>query len=358
MTAGTYALSVYVAQPPNYDEMPAADAARRKFQQLALAREVFVTRRSVTIDLPDVSERVNKEVAELMATQGPTLVYQRRKGLTKKYWAEYQTADQNSGIFWRFAGLKPGRTEPIQIRFKAIGSTGGRIMGRFIPCWGQETPMEEDSVKARLTLRRSDYDLWSPPEGWVANAFHEFSLPARYISPEGRFYLAFENHSGVAVMFDTIHPIEVLQPEEGFLPNYYRAVLVLVCHVALLAALGLMAGSLFSFPVASLVVFCLFVGGMVSSWFYSEFVVPTGIIELSSVTFYLDQAWRLFATVVVQVMPDFGSFSPLGDLVNGRLVSLGHVSRAAAVLVFIKGGAALLIGMFFYGRRELARVIV
>jgi hypothetical protein len=149
----------------------------------------------------------------------------------------------------------------------------------------------------------------------------------------------------------------VLQKTEGFLPNYYRALLIILFHVSLLAALGLMAGALFSFPVAALVVSCLFVGGLIGPWF-AQFVQPDVYKGLTSFTQHLDTLWRWFAAAVLALMPNFASFSPLGDLVNGRMVTWNHVSSAGAALLLIKGGGALLIGFYFYARRELARVIV
>ena len=80
--------------------------------------------------------------------------------------------------------------------------------------------------------------------------------------------------------------------------------------------------------------------------------------SLTPVTVYVDMAWRAFAGGLIALMPNFGSYSPLADLVSGRAVGIGHVAMAGAVLFCIKGGLALLVGMFFYSRRELAQTIV
>jgi hypothetical protein len=57
-------------------------------------------------------------------------------------------------------------------------------------------------------------------------------------------------------------------------------------------------------------------------------------------------------------MPNFGSFNPLGRLVNGKMVEMNQVVAAGAVLFYVRAGIALLVGMYFYTRRELARAIV
>ena len=49
---------------------------------------------------------------------------------------------------------------------------------------------------------------------------------------------------------------------------------------------------------------------------------------------------------------------PVGGKVVELAVEEGETVAAGAVLLVIKGGAALLIGMYFYSRRELARIIV
>jgi hypothetical protein len=208
-------------------------------------------------------------------------------------------------------------------------------------------------------VRQAGVPVYSPPAGWTRNDFHEFSLPGKVVAEDGTLYLVFESLAPRgSVTFDIKNPIELLQKEEGFQLNYYRSLLVLMMHVALLAALGLMAGSLFSFPVASLVVFSLFVGGLLASWFHAHFVEPDIYARLNPVTVHLERLWRVFAGSIVALMPDFGRFNPLGDLVNGRIVGMDRVSRAGAVLLFLRGGVAMLIGMYFYARRELARIIV
>jgi hypothetical protein len=199
----------------------------------------------------------------------------------------------------------------------------------------------------------------SPQAGWAPNTFHEIRMSAKDIAPDGTLLLQFANAvPGTTVFFDIDHPVEVMQREEGFAPNYYRSLVVIMIHVSLLAALGVMAGSLFSFPVASLVAVCMFIGGVIGPWFTSQFVEPNIYTTLTPVTVYFDQAWRTFAGAIIALMPNFGSYSPLGDLVNGRAVSIGHVALAGAVLFCIKGGLALLVGMYFYSRRELAQQIV
>ncbi len=94
-----------------------------------------------------------------------------------------------------------------------------------------------------------------------------------------------------------------------------------------------------------------------ASWFRGEFVEPNIYARLTPATIWLDRVWRGFAGAIIALMPNFGEFSPLGRLVNGELVGMDRVAQAGAVLVVLKGGVALAVGMYFYARRELARII-
>jgi hypothetical protein len=148
-----------------------------------------------------------------------------------------------------------------------------------------------------------------------------------------------------------------LQQTDGFLPNYYRAVLILLCHIALLAALGLMAGSVLSFPVASLTVVFFFIVGLIGPWFIT-FLEPEWHVEYGPVEEVVKAVWRTALKGVMQVCPHFGQYNPLGSLTDGRLVSWPLVATAGAVMFYVKSAAALALGMYLYARRELARVIV
>ena len=72
--------------------------------------------------------------------------------------------------------------------------------------------------------------------------------------------------------------------------------------------------------------------------------------------FWLAVDWAVWA--VCKVAPHFGRFNPIGRLVEGRVVTWGSVGAAMAVLVFLQGAFAMLVSVFLYVRRELARVIV
>jgi hypothetical protein len=152
--------------------------------------------------------------------------------------------------------------------------------------------------------------------------------------------------------------VEALQPQGSFPANYYRSLLIILCHIGVLAAFGILAGALFSFPVAVLIVTTLFVGGLMAPWFVENFVEPNQYVRLTPTEAPLDALWRAFARVMIWPLPNFGSYSPMDSLVNGRIIGWEQVSMAAGLLLVLKGGLALLIAAYFYTRRELARIVV
>jgi hypothetical protein len=122
-----------------------------------------------------------------------------------------------------------------------------------------------------------------------------------------------------------------------------------------------MAGAVFSFPVASLLVVVLFVLGVVAPWF--ETLMETTTLRLpfveigSNLSHVLQAIFDWIMRAVFKVIPHFGKYNPTSSLVNGQMVGWPLVIEVGAIMMFLKGGAAVLIGAFCYARRELARVI-
>jgi len=197
---------------------------------------------------------------------------------------------------------------------------------------------------------------------WNAGSFQELRVPAQAVTPEGKLYLRYQNlERGSTVIFELGRGLEAMQEVGRFFPNFYRSVVVIMFHIILLAALGLMAGSMFSFPVASLLVTFIFFLGISAPWFDALWqTVPTAFTFEGNpaLTYLLNRALNALMTGVLTVVPNVSTYSPIGDLVHGRLVSWAFVCRTGALMVAVKGGAVMLLATYAYYRRELARVIV
>ncbi len=363
MGAGGYFLVLGLIDAPDYSEMTAGEVGEARSAREQVFNEVLVGRKAVTAPLPDVSEEIDAEVERLreLGKLSP-YVYSFRQTMRQQILSQYLSVPPGGSQRWDFAGLEPREDEFLQVRFRGYYQGGEGIYGRWSVGRVEQPSEQSGEEDSQERLVRVWGPVYAPQGGWRNNTAHELMIPAELLSPEGTLTLIYENvdprlRLSHSVIFDIKHPVEVLQRQQGFLPNYYRALLIILVHIALLAALGLTAGALFSFPVAALVVSCLFVGGLIGPWF-GQFVQPDIYKPLTSTSQNLDIAWRMFARIILSFMPNFGSYSPMGSVVGGRMVTWGQVSAAGAVLLLVKGGVALLLGMYFYTRRELARIIV
>ena len=91
----------------------------------------------------------------------------------------------------------------------------------------------------------------SPVLSMAADTFHEFTIPPDLFDADGVLTITFGNPNQIALLFPLEDGVEVLYPEGGFGPSFARALGIILCWMALLAALGLASASLLSFPVAA-----------------------------------------------------------------------------------------------------------
>jgi len=363
MTGAAYVLVWYTVRPPDFARMTPRELEKAMADYDAVFTEVLTARRSVkAIEPLGVDEEAEKAVAELKA-QGtwPNKPTQRTwaiEQLRKQVLARRLNVEPGGSLGWIVPGLKPGQEGELQVRFRGYASgLERRLLGRWVVY--ERKPPGADGAEGDDRPRMVPAGVSLPPTGgWSSDLKQQFSVPAEHVSDDGALYLAYENRSPRAsVVFDGDLMLEVLQEEKTFFPNYYRTLVVVFCHVALLAALGLMAGSVFSFPVASLTVMFFFFVGLIGPWLV-QFTEPAKLAEFPLMVDIVHTIARNSMRVFLAVMPHFGAFNPLGDLTDGKLVPWRTVFGAGAIMFYVKGGFALLIGIYFYSRRELARVIV
>lgn len=363
MAGAGYGLVCYLAREPDYGRMTEREEAKARKEYDELLDQVLVARRSVKCVLPPGLEReVDRRMQEVREAgevpQSVTLRVKARALMRDSLIASKMIAYPGGAIGWKFRGLEPGQKGDLYVRFKGYASAAGRrLVGRWIvvqrqlvPVEGKEGEYQEKGVPVYMVL--------SPEGGWASSMRREIKIPAQFVGSDGVLYLVYENlNTRGTVQFDGQFLVEVMQRTGHFFPNYYRSVVIVFCHVALLAALGLMAGSVFSFPVASLTVVFFFIAGVMGPWLV-QFGEPGMFVEYTAFQEVMHAIVRNLFRSLLAIVPHFGAFNPLGDLTDGKLVSWTSVFGAGVIMFYIKGGLALLIGVYFYSRRELARVIV
>ncbi len=370
MAGAVYGLVGYMTRERDVSYLTLVERERQQEWQRRVREEVLVTRRSVRLPVPDVSREVEQVIQELhqqdkLASKAHEIA--RRRSLTsvmRKYRMSVQPRRERP---WMLKGLRPGPDLPLYLRFK-LSRTNFKapkhVLGLWVNYERVQPPDEQSGSGSDGALR---VRLANPPiEGrWMSGAFQEIELPNWVVDPSGTLYFSYINmqtNPPSAVIFDPEEGIEVLQRTEGFFPNYYRSLLLILFHITLLAALALMAGSALSFPVASLTVAAIFMVGLIAPWVEGA----TGAISTPEAAATLGEfinGWshwlfQVFLKSILTLAPHFSRYSPVGNLVVGRAVTWGYVGQAAAVLCFLQATGAMILGIYFYGRRELARVIV
>jgi hypothetical protein len=128
--------------------------------------------------------------------------------------------------------------------------------------------------------------------------------------------------------------------------------------MALLAALGLMAASFLTFPVATFFALAMLLV-VLSSGTLAESVESgsvaagndeKGIAGHSIMDVVLIPAFKGMLTVISLVK----NYSPIDALSSGRSITWGELGLAFTQIVLLVGGAFVVTGIIFFNRRELA----
>ena len=136
---------------------------------------------------------------------------------------------------------------------------------------------------------------------------------------------------------------------------------ILLCWLALLAAIGLAAASYLAFPVAAFVSFSLLVvvfsTGTMNTIIEQGGVRPvnhnTGVIDAPNL---FDQGTVAFFKGLRGFIRLASGFSPVEALSTGRSITWGSLLRAVLQIVVLIGGLFAAVGMVILTKRELAVV--
>ena len=215
---------------------------------------------------------------------------------------------------------------------------------------------------------------------------NELPVPAGLINNDGTMVLTitvpenredgFEQESMRFNYKDNV--IEVFYRVGSFEGNLFRALVIVWLKLAFLAMVGLMAGSLLSFPVAAMFSLIVLVAAAASgtinesldsyasvarsdnTWevitgTFSQFFSQLGAGDIYS-AFKL--CLRLIGEAFMLLIPSFGDFNTYQPLSDGHVISNGTVGNAAFKIGLIWTGVVAIIGLFLFNKKEIARVQV
>ncbi|MFI4861045.1 MAG: ABC transporter permease [Phycisphaerales bacterium JB063] len=230
------------------------------------------------------------------------------------------------------------------------------------------------------------------PDGVIkvaVDAPSEMALPAWLIDEEGVLEVTIavpaQRPLGQAMIDQT--PIQLNRKDAvpeifyrvgSFEGNIARSMAVLWVRLGFLAMFGLLVGSLFSFPVACLAGMLVYVIAAFSG-FLSEAVTSFSSVQNADTTWgvvsgavgnffgalsngAIGAAFKLliglFAKIVMLLIPSFGEFNPGPELADGKIVPTSMLLSALLRIGLLWTGVVSVIGLFFFHKRELARVTV
>ena len=234
--------------------------------------------------------------------------------------------------------------KPLQLRVK-FNSAQKSPSGTFVAMW-------QVGVPEKTKFWRSE------PMSLAPDTFHEFAIPPNLFDANGVLTITFANPNPTALLFPLEDGMEVLYPEGGFGMNFARGLGIIFCWMALLAALGLMAASFLSFPVATFFTLAMLLVAM-SSGTLAESVESgsvaagneeTGQMGHSVADVVLIPAFKGVLAVINLVK----NYSPIDALSSGRSITWSELGAAFAQIILLVGGVFTVAGIFFFNRRELA----
>jgi hypothetical protein len=226
-----------------------------------------------------------------------------------------------------------------------------------------------------------------PPRTRLVNeTMNELPVPAGMINSDGEMVLTITvpdtRQDGVeqkSMRFNfKDNVIEVFYRVGSFESNLAKAMIIVWLKLAFLAMVGLMAGSLLSFPVAAMLSLIVLVAAAASGTINealdsyarvasseSSWQIITGTIgqffsQLGAGDLYgaFKLCLRLIGEAFMLLIPSFAEFNTYQPLSDGHVISNKTVATAALKIGIIWTGIVALIGVYLFSRKEIARVQV
>jgi hypothetical protein len=189
------------------------------------------------------------------------------------------------------------------------------------------------------------------------DTFHEFTIPPNLVSDKGILTIVFVNQNDMSLLFPLEDGMEVLFPQGSFTVNYIRALAIIFCWLVLLSAIGLMAASFLSFPVAAFFSITMLVVAFSSSTLAETVdlgTVTSGSTPTAATRSITDTIFIPIFKGMLDVLNLVEKFSPIDALSTGRSVPWSDLGAAFAQIVVLFGGTFAIIGISLFNRRELA----
>lgn len=352
-----------------------------------LQTEVLVARHSTRMILPDFTGPAERELQQRLETgfydNAVTFnMEEERERLRDKEEARWRNVPPLDTRRLDFANVLCDRSpdSEIQLRYKA------EISG-YVP----------DEILRALWVfgdREKNARIYTAFTRHMDGRFHTIRVPADCVAEDYTLSVLFVNRNPYSdpryfqeteapfpcgVRFSPAKPIEVLFVVGSFEGNLVRLLTLMMCKLMFLAAVGVLATCVFSFPVACLAAFMVFTLAGTRSFIdqsfdqasddhatvmsaLSEVVKGISAGEMTAVSkglqaFVVESAEEVLRGLFY-VIPDFSYYDAVETLVDGRNVSLVWVLQGIGELAVLQTTLVLGLAMILFHRREVAEVSV
>lgn len=331
------------------------------FDAAELQNEVLVARHAARMIVPDFSDDAELEfqqnLEQGMYVDRPNFdPVEEHRRLGAKYEARWRVVGPDNSRNFEFKNILVKRLPDtfVQVRYKTeVSQYPPDEIFRAVWQFGDQykgTPVYQTNVRH------------------IVGRYHTMRVPADAVAPDHTLKVKFYNVNPFqdeqpwpnVIEFRASDPVEVLFTVGTFEGNLFRLLLIMFCKLVFLAAVAVLAVTVFSFPVACLVSFTVYVlAGM--RGFLADALDMASADQASmfeSVKEFLVQSIFMVFQAIYWVVPDFSKFDAVEDFVSGRNVSLVWVLQAVTELALLKTVIVLGLAILFFHRRELAEISV
>jgi hypothetical protein len=338
-----YSITLYI---PKY-----FNASEKDLSQLR--NEFFTARAGLKPQQPDVTKEVLETYEKLEKSfQLPAGVADNKiakrnyiRELTRRKELEKRAAVPGQELIWKFYNVKPiDPNEGLFVRYKydvSVNPPDLSVFGRWIAGDDRQINYGQPSQTPIYPYDRKD----------LIRTFHEIQFPADCVADDGYLAIGFLNDplNETVVIFPLEDGLEVLYKADTYAANFLRAVLLILLRLVFLAVLGLLTATFLSFPVAILLCLVVFFTGTISGFVIESF---------SALGEDVGGFYSYTVKPVIRLLPRFDKFNPTPFLVSARVLTWSLLAKVLGFMICIKSVLLLLIALFIFSCREIAKVII
>ena len=332
-----------------------------RYDKAELNNEVLVARHAVRCTLPDFTKPAEMEFEQNLEEGlydsvpdfDPAVEKTR---LASKYEARWRVVGPLQMRVFEFENVLCDRSPDnhVQIRYKTdVSEFASDEIFRALWVFG------DPFMGARQVSR---------PVRQVVGRYHTVHVPADSVADDHTLTAYFYNENPYEgepqyrniIEFRKSNEVAVLFIVGSFEWNLVRLHILMLCKLMFLGAVALLMTTVFSFPVACLASFTIYVLAGTRSFIKEalDFSSDDFATMFTSMKEFFVQLMMQVYNVIHWIIPDFAKFDAVESLVNGRNVSLVWVLQAVFGLVLVKTVIVLGLAILLFHRREVAEVSV